>query len=115
MSRLSPIERLRRLDGEIETLQLRLNTKLAERRGLLMSMIEDGEMIANNVEVIEQIRMVQSLNMAAEGRYFTDQQVRDIRAANKSGESQTSIARRYGVSQVTIHKMVTHQSYQDVS
>lgn len=45
---------------------------------------------------------------------FTDDQIRDIRARNLNGESQTSIAKSLGVSQSAIHLVVRRKRWDHV-
>lgn len=45
---------------------------------------------------------------------FTADEVREIRRRCENGESQMKIANEYGVSDVTIYRMVNYESYQDV-
>jgi HNH endonuclease len=48
------------------------------------------------------------------GAKLSDDQVRDVRRRIATGESQTSIAKRFGVDQVVISLIVRHKTYRDV-
>ena len=106
------IARLQRLDNEVKSLQERLNAKLDARRELLELLVQEGE--AQRQSVDEQVTFNQAVNFVNTGRMLSDEQVRDIRKANKAGESQGSLARRYGIAQPNIFKIVHNQSYRDV-
>lgn len=107
------IARLQRLDADIVTLQAKLTAKLNDRKALLEALIQDGE--DRKTDLTQAISLAQATSFIATGRILTDAQVRDIRKSYKNGESQGSLARRYGVAQPSIHKIVHRQSYRDVS
>ena len=114
VSNARSITKLARLDADIASLRDRLNVKLSERRSLLDSLIADGEAVRSEVtETVQTI--VRAVTLADTGRRLTVDQVREIRRLWSNGVSQTAIAKRFGLSQPTIYKIVRRQSYQDVA
>jgi hypothetical protein len=108
------LARVARIDAEITALQEKLDDRLTERRTLLLTLIEDGEAVRS--DVAEQVRTVTHANaMAATGRTLTDDQVREIRRLNAAGVSQTALAKRFGISQPSVFKIVRRRSYVDVA
>jgi len=108
------LARVARIDAEIATLQQRLDDRLSERRVLLLNLIEDGEAV--RTDVAEQVRTVTHASaLAATGRTLTDDQVREIRRLNAAGVSQTALAKRFGISQPSVFKIVRRRSYVDVT
>lgn len=108
------LARLARLDDEIATLHGRITEKLATRRQLLAAMVADGD--RQQADLTDQVRtLAQASNLANTGRVLTAEQVREIRQAHKNGESQGAIARRYGLAQPSVHKIVHRLSYRDVA
>jgi Mor family transcriptional regulator len=108
-----PVEQLRRLDDEIAALHTKLLAKVNARKRVLTGMIDDGNKLA--AQALETVSVARAANYISNGRSFSDDQIRAIRSAHQGGESQCSIARRYGVSQPSIYKIVTHAAYRDVS
>lgn len=114
MSRLSPLDRVARIDADIASLRDRLDAKLTERRTLLTTLIIDGE--ALRADVADEVRtLAHASNVAATGRNLTDDQVREIRRLHAEGHSQSSLGRRFGLAQPSIYKIVRRRSYADVA
>lgn len=105
--------KLQRLDREIAALHDRLNAKFNERKDVLTTLMVEGESSRNGVAE-EVLLVTQAANLVNNGRILTDAQVRDIRSSYKRGESQGSLARRYGIAQPNIFKIVHGKSYKDV-
>lgn len=112
------VNKLDRLNREVDALSTKLFAKLDERQALVDQITAESE----------QLRAAVNLSLAAshshtpvsripdeQGRRFTDEQIREIRGAYKRGESQSSIARRYGVSQPTIFHIVKRSTYREVA
>lgn len=113
-ARLSPLDRIARIDADVSILRERLDAKLAERRLLLAGLIADGESL--RVELDEETRVLQhAVSIATNGRALTDDQVRTIRRLYKEGVSQAELARRYGIAQPSVHKIIHRRSYADVA
>ena len=47
-------------------------------------------------------------------RRLTPAQVKEIRRRHKGGESQSALAREYGISQPSIYAILNRQSYKDI-
>src|SRR5262245_51958855 len=108
------LTRIARLDEEIAGLHEKITTKLALRRQLLEELVHAGE--ERRIDITDQVMaMSQAANLVTTGRVLTAAQVREIRQAYKDGESQGSLARRFGLAQPSVHKIVHRQSYKDVA
>ena len=107
------IARLARLDGEVEALKAKLTTKLDMRDAVVSELIRWGTEQRDTANAVASV--TQGLNWATTGRTLNEDQVRAIRAAYKAGQSQTSLAKQYGLSQPSVHKIVHRQSYADVA
>lgn len=108
------LTRVAKLDDEIAALRDKLDTKLDARKHLLAQAIAEGESI--RTDVAEQVRsFTRAANLVTNGRILTEEQVRAIRAAHSKGTSQGELARRYGLSQPSIHRIVKRLAYADVA
>jgi predicted DNA binding protein len=107
------VARLARLDNEVETIKAKLTAKLDQRDAVVQELIRWGTEQRDTANAVASV--TQGLNWAATGRTLTEDQVRAIRAAYKAGQSQTSLAKQYGLSQPSVHKIVHRQSYADVA
>jgi predicted DNA binding protein len=113
MTTIKLIARLSRLDNEVETLKARLTAKLDQRDAVVTELIRWGTEQRDQANAVASV--TQGLNWATTGRTLTEDQVRAIREAYKRGQSQTSLAKQYGLSQPSVHKIVHRQSYADVA
>lgn len=112
-SPFSNVEKVQRLDAEIAALNVKLMALVDRRKALLDVMIEEGNRIAAEAQAT--MSVARAANYVSSGRSFSDEQIKSIRAAWSDGESQCALARRYGVSQPTIFKIVKRQAYQHVA
>ena len=114
MPKLSTLDKVARLDADIASLRARLDAKLDERAVLLGTLIAQGNAI--QASVAQQVQALTQANaLVTTGRILTDDQVREIRRLFAGGMSQTSLAKRFGLSQPSIFKIVRRQSYADVA
>ena len=113
-AKLSPLTKVAKLDAEISALRERLDAKLNDRQALLSLAIAQGEQTRGEIRSDVQ-SLSQATHFVQHGRIFTDEQVREIRTLNASGVSQCELARRYGLSQPTIYRIVHRLSYKDVA
>jgi DNA invertase Pin-like site-specific DNA recombinase len=113
-TKLTLLDKLGRLDSDIAVLRSKLEAKLDDRRALLALATAQGEAI--RAEVRDEVQsLTQASNLVHTGRIFTDDQVREIRRLNAEGVSQCELARRYGLSQPSIHRIVKRLAYADVA
>jgi DNA-binding NarL/FixJ family response regulator len=114
MNSARTLTKLAKLEDDIVALKGRIDAKLNERQLLLASLAAQGTALQNNVAAQVAV-LTQANTLATTGRNLTDDQVRDIRRLFAGGMSQSAIARKYGLSQPSIFKIVRRQSYQDVA
>ena len=114
MSTTKTLARLARIDSDIESLRARLEVKLGEREAILAELIAEGEAIRMAISPEPVAPAAENLRIASLPR-LTEDQVREIRALYKTGLSQGAIARRFGLSQPSVHAIVRRRSYKDVA
>ena len=113
MSVKRTLDKVARLDSDIESLRARLDSKLNERQALVAELLAEGEAIRMAVSP-EPVAPAAPLRIATLPR-LTDDQVREVRALYTTGLSQSAIARRFGISQPSVNAIVNRRSYKDVA
>jgi hypothetical protein len=73
--------------------------------------IDIGTLSVNMNDIPLEIRKKTALNAASYRRKFNENQVKDIRRANKLGISYKDLAKRYGVCKATIHYIIHKKTY----
>jgi DNA-binding transcriptional regulator YiaG len=113
------LAKVAKLDTDIEALRARLAAKLDEREAILAELVADGEAIRQALGIgisAEPATPAPQERLAPVGKLLTDEQVREIRRLyGHQGMSQSALARRFGLSQPSIHRIIKGLTYKEVA